>query len=352
MRCPDLSELPASPANRSGWPWTQASTQLAEGMPGGEPWPRVSIVTPSYNQGRFLEETIRSVLLQGYPDLEYIVVDGQSGDESQAIIAKYGPWLSYWVSEPDRGQAHAINKGFARMSGDIVTYLNSDDVYEPGALCQVAEFLCENGSVGLVYGDSHIIDADGQSIQTLRAPEIDPGRLLIENYIPQPSAFVRRSILDEIEPFDESLRFVLDWDLWLRLVSRTSCRHLDRFLSRMRFHTAAKSIAEDWTLETGRLLARVYAGPLPADMRASERCSRAMQHYRHVVAAFDRGQLGAARRAALASLKADFLGPRTPARLGYLCGCYLPEWLALAIRRVIHRLRWPKIYLEIHEQRT
>ena len=104
-------------------------------MPNGEAWPRISIVTPSFNQGQFIEETIRSILLQGYPNLEYIIIDGGSTDESVEIIKKYEPWLTYWVSEKDRGQAHAINKGLERCTGEILAYINSDDYYYPGCFC-------------------------------------------------------------------------------------------------------------------------------------------------------------------------------------------------------------------------
>src|SRR5262245_29806610 len=126
MRCPNLSDLPSPPPNRQGWPWTQEGAPRLDGTP-GECWPRISIVTPSYNQGRFLEETIRSVLLQGYPDLEYIVIDGGSADDSVEIIRKYERWLSFWVSERDRGQVDAINKGLRRCSGVLRNWLNSDD---------------------------------------------------------------------------------------------------------------------------------------------------------------------------------------------------------------------------------
>src|SRR4051812_31180515 len=129
MKCPSLAELPPPPPGAAGWPWTEESSGLEEG-----PWPRVSIVTPSYMQGDFLEETIRSVLLQGYPDLEYFIIDGGSTDRSVEIIRRYEPWLAGWVSEKDAGQPAAVNKGWNRASGDILAYINSDDWYYPGAL--------------------------------------------------------------------------------------------------------------------------------------------------------------------------------------------------------------------------
>ncbi len=127
MSCPTLADLPSPPSNQTGWMWNEESSQLPENMPDGHQLPRITIVTPSYNQGQFLEATIRSVLLQGYPNLEYIIIDGGSSDNSVEIIRKYEPWLAYWVSEKDRGQAHAINKGFAHATGSIYAYLNSDD---------------------------------------------------------------------------------------------------------------------------------------------------------------------------------------------------------------------------------
>ena len=124
-----LADLPPPPPGRTGWPWTVASPAVPETAPGGAPWPRITIVTPSFNQGQFLEETIRSVLLQGYPNLEYIIIDGGSNDNSIEIINRYKNWISYWISEKDRGQAHAINKGIDRSTGEVLAWLNSDDVY-------------------------------------------------------------------------------------------------------------------------------------------------------------------------------------------------------------------------------
>src|SRR5437763_87805 len=120
MRCPGLKDLPPPPAGKTGWPWTEESEQLPDRMEDGREWPRISIVTCSYNQGCFIEETIRSVLLQGYPNLEYIIIDGESKDESVEIIRKYGSWLTYWESSPDKGQSNKINNGMKRASGDIV----------------------------------------------------------------------------------------------------------------------------------------------------------------------------------------------------------------------------------------
>lgn len=138
MNCPNLIDLPAPASSRSGWPWTEESRRLPAQSSEGLHWPRVSVITPSFNQGAFLEETIRSVLLQGYPDLEYLILDGGSTDDSVEIIKKYSPWLSFWVSGADAGQSDAINRGLKRASGEFSTWINSDDLLCKGALTEHA----------------------------------------------------------------------------------------------------------------------------------------------------------------------------------------------------------------------
>lgn len=138
------SVYPPAPSDKVGWPWDSQLPELSAVMNDGRDWPKISIVTPSYNQGQFIEETIRSVLLQGYPNLEYIVIDGGSTDNSLEIIQKYEPWLRYWISEPDEGQADAIHKGFQRASGDLLAWQNSDDFYQLGAFQRIAEFFLGN----------------------------------------------------------------------------------------------------------------------------------------------------------------------------------------------------------------
>ncbi len=144
---PRIEELPPPPTGKIGWPWTEQSVPFPEQMLDGSEWPRISIVTPSYNQGQFIEETIRSVVLQGYPNLEYIIIDGGSTDNSVEIIKKYETWLSYWISEKDQGQSDAINKGFNRASGKICAYINSDDIYLPNTLGKVALSFFKNRNI-------------------------------------------------------------------------------------------------------------------------------------------------------------------------------------------------------------
>lgn len=185
-------------------------------MSDGLPWPKVSIVTPSYNQGQFIEETIRSVLLQGYPNLEYIIIDGGSSDNTPEIIREYEPWLTYWVSEPDRGQSHAINKGLRQSTGEIVAYLNSDDIYLPGTFRAVCAYFHKQSVVDVAYGDCRIINEDSQKLSLWRSLPFNLFREVCQNFIYQPTLFMRRRVVQKIGYFDESLRYTMDIDYWYR----------------------------------------------------------------------------------------------------------------------------------------
>jgi len=220
MRSPTLNELPPPPPGKTGWPWNEESPAVSEAMADGSPWPRVTIVTPSYNQGQFIEETIRSVLLQGYPNLEYIIMDGGSSDGSVDIIRKYDPWLAYWVSEPDRGQSHAVNKGWERATGEIWAWLNSDDLYLPGAIGRAVEALWNNPGNALVHSDVICIDETSLCMKPYRSGPIDAKELLMGNngrHILQPTVFIRRVALWAVGGLDESLHMAMDLDLWIKL---------------------------------------------------------------------------------------------------------------------------------------
>jgi glycosyltransferase involved in cell wall biosynthesis len=178
--------------------------------------PLVSIVTPSYNQGRFLRRTIDSVLGQDYPHIDYLVIDGGSSDESVAILQEYGKRFA-WVSEPDRGQTDAINKGLARARGDIFAYLNSDDVLLPGAVAAVVRYFREQPEWDLIYGNAYFIDVEDRVLGNYPTAAYSFARLLESCCICQPAAFWRRRIAERVGPFDAELHFAMDYDYWMRI---------------------------------------------------------------------------------------------------------------------------------------
>ncbi|MCK6538908.1 MAG: glycosyltransferase [Anaerolineales bacterium] len=220
--------------------------------------PLVSIVTPSFNQARFLEATVRSVLEQDYPRIEYFIVDGGSTDGSVEIIKKYAEGLEdrqqavgfhkvdYWVSEPDKGQTDAINKGFARAQGDILAWINSDDTYEPGAVSAAVKYLQEHPDVGLVYGDANFIDENGRVIGKFAARQTDYARLRRGYvHIPQQASFFRASLWREVGPLDPSFYFAMDYDLWVRIAARAAIHYTPQLWANFRLHSSGKTIAAD-----------------------------------------------------------------------------------------------------------
>jgi glycosyltransferase involved in cell wall biosynthesis len=204
--------------------------------------PLVSIVTPSFNQGRFIEETIRSVVDQDYPRIEHIIVDACSTDETIEILRLY-PHLR-WVSEPDDGQADALNKGFAMAEGDIFAWLNADDLYLPGAVSTAVEALQESGA-DLVHGGWRQIDERGNTIRDVEPVPFDLRRQLEErNAVAQPGAFFTRAAFEAVGGLDIRYRYAMDYELWLKLGERFRVRHVDRVLAAYRYHPESKTVAE------------------------------------------------------------------------------------------------------------
>lgn len=208
--------------------------------------PLVSIVTPSFNQGHFLEETIRSVLEQDYPRVEYILVDGGSTDETQEIIRRYAHRLAWWVSEPDRGQTDAINKGFARATGQYLAWLNSDDTYQPGAISAAVATLQSHPQVGMVYGDANLLDESGAVIGKFPARQTDYRRLLRGYvHIPQQAAFFRGDLWQQVGPLDPSFYFAMDYDLWVRLAKLAPLHYQPALWANFRLHGSGKTSLSD-----------------------------------------------------------------------------------------------------------
>lgn len=234
-----LRELPPPPVGRKGWPWTvESPSDAIDESTRGKPVPRLTVVTPSYNQGRFLEETIRSVLLQNHPNLEYLVMDGGSTDESAQVIERYKPWLSLSRSARDRGQAHAINLGLAPASGELLGWINSDDFYLPGAFAHLSREAVRDHGADLFHGDGLIVDEHGgfprySLAQFVRGRFRHFGGLLLSH-----ATFWRARIH---EPLWERLNCSMDAELWHRLLPGRKCHYIPVPLGVIREHAATKT---------------------------------------------------------------------------------------------------------------
>lgn len=246
-------------------------------------WPLVSIVTPSFNQARYLEETIRSVLSQDYPSIEYLIIDGGSTDGSVEIIRQYADQLAYWISEPDDGQSDAINKGFRRARGEFVAWINSDDTYNPGAIGQAVETFLAHPETAMVYSDCYIIDDESRLVQTLTTFDYDLSTAVLETKIPQQTVFMRATALRDVGFLDTSLHYVMDCDLWLRLGIKYSIRRIPGVLANFRAASGTKT-SENWKqfgLELLHIYQRFFSNPdLPSEIQALESRVFARIHWR------------------------------------------------------------------------
>ncbi|MCS3824356.1 glycosyltransferase family 2 protein [Salinibacter ruber] len=238
---PTLDDLPSSPEGQTGWPWTEQTDLLPETRPEGEPWPKISVVTPSYNQDEFIEETIRSILLQGYPNLEYIVIDGGSTDESVEIIEKYDPWIDYWVSEEDRGQSHAINKGLERCTGEIFNWINSDDLLARGALEFIGDNMC---GADILAGGGWCFN---ESNKWERATKDLSFEGLVAGYYGD-GTFIQQGVWLDTEKVkrcggvDENLEYCMDQDLYARYIREfKNIKYTDKKLAHFRHHDESKT---------------------------------------------------------------------------------------------------------------
>lgn len=237
-----LKDLPTS--KKTGWPW---SVETAPDLYDSKiSWPKITIVTPSYQQGQYIEETIRAVLLQNYPNLEYIVIDGGSTDETKKILERYSPWISHWQIKKDNGQGNAINLGFSLASGEIYGWINSDDFYMKSAFLELIKSF-RNSKVEMVYGDGIVINEATQSIHYQKAYFVKPKYLFVGGIIMQHSCFWRASIH---QPILEQLYCAVDSELWFRMVPNKKLKHVYFPLGVARIQPEAKThndkFAEKW----------------------------------------------------------------------------------------------------------
>jgi glycosyltransferase involved in cell wall biosynthesis len=231
----------------SGWSEKTLQLPMKGSIMNGFSWPRITIITPSFNQGEFIEETILSVLNQNYPNLEYVIVDGGSTDNTLDIIKKYDNRIDWWVSESDRGQSHAINKGLARATGDIINWINSDDLIFPGALYRVADcFQRHRGEVHLMVGEHARISANGRILKISSPPSL--GAMSLRNLIipiGQQSSFFTRKALELVGSLNENLHAIMDMDFYYRILNLGG--RFIRFkglVGAIRTHPKAKGVAQ------------------------------------------------------------------------------------------------------------
>ena len=299
MKCPEITELPPPPPGKKGWPWTTEDLDVAHpGFLAGDNlgrldrntnthWPKVSIVTPSFNQSQYLECTIRSVLLQGYPSLEYVIMDGGSSDGSIEIIRKYESWLDGWTSVRDNGQSEAINNGFKRCTGDVFGWVNSDDYLMQGALFNLMALRHKFPDCLAWVGACREVDGDDRHIKVLKpmfgaAQEAgDWGR---STHICQPSCLFSAKDFIEVGSLNEHLHYVMDVELWMKLLRRGTFAASDYICSVSRVYMETKTKRNLLAKTAEFVTINVYAG---ANGVAEEYLRRYMVHVKGTQTADD-----------------------------------------------------------------
>lgn len=341
-----LADLPAAPPGRTGWPWTEACTALPEARPDGSPWPRISIVTPVYNQAHYLEETLRSVLLQGYPELEYVVVNDGSTDDSEAIVRRYAPWLAYWTTQPNQGQRAAINNGFQQVTGQVQAYLNSDDLLLPGALERAALEIDPRRGRHVVMGRCRFTDPEGRFIGVEHPSRFESHTRVLEVWkghtIPQPSVFWTPEVWRTSGPIQEDLW--VDYGLFCRFSRRYVFHEIDQVMSTYRLHPESKTqvSGEERRLREVLPISRQFWGPLWSPRRW--RLEASLWAHRHDRRGRALQALKAAREAARQGQRLASVGHATRAALlsplvTFKAGLY-PELLERLPERARRALEW------------
>ena len=255
-----LQQLPPPPAGKTGWPWdTQTNPAVYDKSIS---WPKLTIVTPSYNQGQFIEQTIRSILLQNYPNLEYIVIDGGSNDSTRAILERYSPWISYWQCEKDNGQSHAINLGFSLAGGDYYAWINSDDFYLEGVFEKVIRTFVTQ-QTEFVYGYSYNLNIADNQQELIKVPPLHDYFIKIPTLM-QPACFWKAGIH---EPIWEEMHCAMDYELWLRLVKGHKRTRIRQPLAVAHVHGDAKTfdpkMKAKWDADQAKMWSAEGHGPVP-----------------------------------------------------------------------------------------
>ena len=310
---PERAALLPAPEGRTGWPWTAPSGAPSAAAERGAS-PRVSIVTPSFNQAATLEATLRSVLLQDYSDVEYIVIDGGSTDGSVEIIRRYAPWLAHWESVPDRGQSHALNKGFARATGTAAGWMGSDDYFLPGGIAALVALREREPEAVAWAGACRCIYAGGRPDRVVPARVGDRAALADWGgaaYISQPACFFDLAAFRRVNGLDERLHFALDVDLWLRLANEGPFAVTDETVAVARHHPEAKSSRDVPSREAEAIAVAVMNGELEAAVcKLARYAGRGEGELRRKAGVYD-------------AMEASFM-----------------EWIRYGCRRVREGIRW------------